>query len=863
MIFLPLHYSPLARLLFPSVDDNLLKFLYDDNQRVEPEWYIPIIPMVLINGAEGIGTGWACKIPNYDTREIVNNVKRMLEGLDPTPMLPSYKNFKGTIQELGQNQYAMSGEIYVLDRNTVEITELPVRTWTQVYKEQVLEPMLNGTEKIPSLISDYKEYHTDTTVKFVVKMTEEKLAQAEAAGLHKVFKLQTSLTCNSMVLFDHMGCLKKYETVQDILKEFFDLRLQYYSLRKEWLIGMLGAEAARLNNQARFILEKIQGKMSIENKSKRDLVQMLVQKGYESDPIKAWKEAQEKSSEEDELQDQNEDSSSDSGMGSGPDFNYILNMSLWSLSKEKVDELIKQRDLKGKELNDLRRKSPSDLWKEDLAAFIEELERVEAQEKEDAMAGMAGKAIKGKVGKSKIKKLQLEETLPSLYGRRIEPQITAMKADASKKLLKKKKGEMDSIALKMEFDDEFGSAPAEGGAEDSQNTTPQKPVKPKREKKEPGSRAKKNILTPKSSIKKGKKRNPWSEDESKSDSDLEEAEAEPVVIPRDSLLRRAAAERPKYTFDFSEEEDAEDDDDVISHNNNVEDSKPPSSPAANSRDDDDDIAYDSQEKDEYEFSAFKSTPANQKSSELQKKKDDIFSSSFSAKVEEDSTKYISDDEPSPLYSTSFKSAEKPAKKGLSKKDSMKYYSDDDDDVPLYSSFTYKSTEKPTSKGSSKKETTRFNSDDDEDDDEPFSSFILKSTEKTASKGSAKKAKTDGVPKPKRPPKPKKSEASLNSESDLEFGSPKKSVTPKAKGRGKKRKTSDSENEGDYNPGKKSSKSTSSNKKSKKISFDQDSDSELLPTEVSSEPTSRQRPGRARKEVKYFADSEDEDEFPMF
>lgn len=74
-----------------------------------------------------------------------------------------------------------------------------------MYKEQVLEPMLNGTEKTPALISDYKEYHTDTTVKFVVKMTEEKLAQAEAAGLHKVFKLQTSLTCNSMVTFSSLA----------------------------------------------------------------------------------------------------------------------------------------------------------------------------------------------------------------------------------------------------------------------------------------------------------------------------------------------------------------------------------------------------------------------------------------------------------------------------------------------------------------------------------------------------------------------------------------------------------------------------------------------------------------------------------
>lgn len=143
--------------------------------------------------------------------------------------LPNYKNFKGVIHEVGQNQYLVSGEVSIIDKNTIEITELPVRTWTQVsalsfsqtinvcltslrvlwsltrlfcvqaYKESVLEPMLQGSDKTPALISDYKEYHTDTTVKFVVRMPEEKLAQAEAAGLHKVFKLQSSLTCNSMV----------------------------------------------------------------------------------------------------------------------------------------------------------------------------------------------------------------------------------------------------------------------------------------------------------------------------------------------------------------------------------------------------------------------------------------------------------------------------------------------------------------------------------------------------------------------------------------------------------------------------------------------------------------------------------------
>lgn len=141
--------SPLARLLFPPKDDHTLRFLYDDNQRVEPEWYIPIIPMVLINGAEGIGTGWSCKIPNFDVREIVNNIRRLMDGEEPLPMLPSYKNFKGTIEELAPNQYVINGEVAILNSTTIEISELPVRTWTQTYKEQVLEPMLNGTEKTP------------------------------------------------------------------------------------------------------------------------------------------------------------------------------------------------------------------------------------------------------------------------------------------------------------------------------------------------------------------------------------------------------------------------------------------------------------------------------------------------------------------------------------------------------------------------------------------------------------------------------------------------------------------------------------------------------------------------------------------
>ncbi|XP_075703179.1 DNA topoisomerase 2-alpha isoform X1 [Rhinoderma darwinii] len=535
--------STLARLLFPSMDDNVLKFIYDDNQKVEPEWYIPIIPMVLVNGAEGIGTGWSCKIPNYDVREIVSNIQKMLDSEEPQAMLPSYKNFKGVIQELGPNQCIINGEISVLDTTTIEISELPVRTWTQNYKEQVLEPMLNGTEKTPPLIVDYREYHTDSTVKFIIKMTEEKLAEAEAAGLHKVFKLQTPLTCNSMVLFDHTGCLKKYETTLQILREFYELRLRYYGLRKEWLVGMLTAESSRLSNQARFILEKIEGKVVIENKPKKELIQMLVQRGYDSDPVKAWKQTQEK----EEAGELIEEETETEAVTTGPDYNYLLNMPMWYLTKEKKDELCKQRDAKIAELQDLQRKSPPDLWKADLAAFVEELDRVEEKDRADEQVSLKGKVVKGKSGRPQVKKMQLEEILPSPHGRRIIPRVTtAMKAEATKKVQRRVKN--DGIARKMEFGDEESQESPESSPQNSPENLTLAERLSKKVKAEPGTKAKatKGKKQATLTFKPVKKETPSQLIDSESDSEAE------VLAPRPVQPRRAAA-NVKYVLDSEEE----------------------------------------------------------------------------------------------------------------------------------------------------------------------------------------------------------------------------------------------------------------------------------------------------------------------
>lgn len=245
--------SSLTRLIFHPHDDPLLQYQYDDNQKIEPIYYVPIIPMVLVNGSEGIGTGWSTKILNHNPREIIRNLRKMLNGEEPSVMSPWYKNFHGTVEKMGETRFFTNGNVAILGDSKIEITELPIGSWTQTYKENVLESLLHGSEKVKPLINDYKEYHTDTTVRFVVSFLPgvfDKL-QEEEGGFHRTFKLSSSMSTNCMHAFDRNVCLRKYEKVAEILKEFYDLRLEFYVKRKDYLEGMLTAEAERLSDQVK------------------------------------------------------------------------------------------------------------------------------------------------------------------------------------------------------------------------------------------------------------------------------------------------------------------------------------------------------------------------------------------------------------------------------------------------------------------------------------------------------------------------------------------------------------------------------------------------------------------------------------
>jgi DNA topoisomerase-2 len=147
-------------------------------------------------------------------------------------MTPWYRGFKGKIEETDKpGRFKVSGIIQQTDDNMVEITELPIGFWTQEMKE-FLEKEVMATDKGPGAVKDYEEHHGENTVHFKVQMTEKGLAQALTEGLLSKFKLVNYINTTNMVAFDAEGRIRKYNTPEEILIEFYHLRLEYYQKRK-------------------------------------------------------------------------------------------------------------------------------------------------------------------------------------------------------------------------------------------------------------------------------------------------------------------------------------------------------------------------------------------------------------------------------------------------------------------------------------------------------------------------------------------------------------------------------------------------------------------------------------------------------
>lgn len=596
--------SSLTRLIFHPLDDPLLEMQYEDNQKIEPLWYLPIIPMVLVNGSEGIGTGWSTKIPLHNPRDVISNLRRMLAGEEPKILHPWYKNFRGSIEAVGHQKYLSVGNVAMLENQKIEISELPIGTWTQAYKENTLEPLLHGSDKQKAVIADYKEYNTDTTVRFVVSFLPGEFDKlyAEDGGFHRVFKLTSSINTTNMYAFDDKNYLRRYEHANDIFQEYYKIRLEFYGKRKAYLEGMLQAEADKLTDQARFIMEKCDRTLVVENKKRKVMIDELIKRGYRADPVKEWKRnvAKEEEEEADEVgEDEEEGEDVKPGKAKKPvdpekafqkltdvkKFDYLLGMSMWMLTEERKNELLKQRDNKLSELTAIKAKTLEVLWTDDLDILLKKLDEVEEKERLDAIS--TEKKLKGGTSKGagrggmkslgKKSAIAIDETKPSQMGEEV---VFKMTEELIKKYEKLAAGPAAAKVKKEKK--EPGEAGAEGGGDDEfdalvEGKKPKEP-KVKKEPKEPKVKKEKKekdgMKQPKLNFGKGagkgrKKKAGTSDEEDNFNSDVSDDFGATVNVPARERTtgRRAASKKINYSFNDDEEDNFDKSDDELFDNN--------------------------------------------------------------------------------------------------------------------------------------------------------------------------------------------------------------------------------------------------------------------------------------------------------
>lgn len=344
----------LTPLIFREEDDVLLNYIDDDGDLVEPEFYIPIIPMILVNGCTAIGTGWSSSIPCYNPKDLIECIKIWMEhdgkvitndekgnitsSLFPE-LLPWYRGFTGKI-ETKDNKIITYGNI-TKEKNKVNITELPIGMWTNKFKEFCEDLIVE--KKIKSMNNN----STVKKVNFTLTETEDGLS----CNLNNL-KLHSYLYTTNMVVFNEKYQLKKYN-IDQIINDFCYMRYEFYKKRKQYIIKQLEKDLRFLGNKERFITEIINKKLNIMNVDENILIKELEKRGYDKENVKV----------------------DDEGEESGGGYNYLLRLPVRTLTSNQVKKI--QNDILSleKKLDYITKISEKKMWVNDLNEFEEEYEK--------------------------------------------------------------------------------------------------------------------------------------------------------------------------------------------------------------------------------------------------------------------------------------------------------------------------------------------------------------------------------------------------------------------------------------------------------------------------------------------------------
>lgn len=319
------------RLLYK--DFELLENQVEEGNEIEPKFFLPIIPTVLLNGSSGIAVGFATNILNRNPIDLVDACLKVLDGKKLGKLLPWWKEYSGPVEQIGQNQYTMRGVYRVANTTTVEITELPPSMTFQKYEAHLNSLLERG---VIYAYDDNSSNGINYTLKFSRATLTDLINRERLDQTLKMVETESeNLTC-----LDERGKLIIFETVPQLVEYFTNFRLQFYTKRKAYLISKYTSELEYLSNKARFVKLIIEGKLKVSNRPKAEIVK--------------------------ELESLNFDKVNDS-------YNYLLSMPIHSLTKETYEQLLKEVSDKKELLNDVKRKDPTDMYREDLAELRKNL----------------------------------------------------------------------------------------------------------------------------------------------------------------------------------------------------------------------------------------------------------------------------------------------------------------------------------------------------------------------------------------------------------------------------------------------------------------------------------------------------------
>ena len=364
--------NKIVNLIYPNIDFPLLEYNDDDGIPVEPKYYVPILPMVLVNGMNGIGTGFSTSIPINlrDINDVIKNLKKKINNQSYSNIAPYFKDFKGKIIKIDHNNYLSKGIYEIIDECHLRITELPIGEWTDDYKK-FLESLIPDTSNKKSLendkskkkkvpkktIIDYVNNSSDKDVDFTITFEKGFLNSLQwdedenIDGIEKFFKLTTTkgLSYTNMRLYNDKTQIKKYKNTNEIMDEFYTIRYNLYIKRKDYLLSKLKNELCILKSKMRFITDVMDDKIQIYKRKRVDIINDLLKAKYLM------------------VQD---NKTLDFKSNIKPEdikyYDYLIKMSIYLFTEDEIDKLNEKINHLQKEHDKLENTSIEDIWLSEL-----------------------------------------------------------------------------------------------------------------------------------------------------------------------------------------------------------------------------------------------------------------------------------------------------------------------------------------------------------------------------------------------------------------------------------------------------------------------------------------------------------------